>query len=440
MNNTLPHQQAFPNQTVQVPSNIRIQPLHSPSSSSPSSSPPQNSLSSTQQAVTPIASLLDKGNLPSNHLNTLSVSNSNSSGSTLLPPIHISSTSLPPPPPYNHTPVTSISELSTSLNGPIASGFSNTSPNQFLSSQIPPANEVSSGRQQPPTVVPQMNRTQNSPAAQNSGGPTNKTTDSINHNSKSIMLQLMQLYKQYQGLNDQQGMARVRDRLNLLVSAQQKILAAQNNMIKSEGGNPSQSLGQQSRTGVGLSTKLTTTMGSIGGQTLTSQQQVQHQQQEQRANQILSGLSALGKAPQTQQRTASNTMSWQSTSVKGVPQQPPPPYSASTAVSSANNQTAGVGSSSDSTGGAYLPRSVSNMPPSLLSHMGTSSTTTTTPSQLNCKIIEITTMDVVVIIYSSSISIGHTKGSEANSSVDGCPSRFQTPQNCARTERFCPKV
>lgn len=228
------------------------------------------------------------------------------------------------------------------------------------------------------------------------------------------MFQLMQMYKQYQGLNDQQGMARVRDQLNLLVSAQQKILSAQNAVAKADGeaSMPTSSSGS-------LSSQLAAPSKSVSvGSNREATLQQHHQQQ---ANQILTQLAAVTKS--SPQQTSS--LAWQD---DGGADFAPPAYSGATTggspsgglssstrvtstvaewqsgrvptpplyneASVATTGTASIGSSGAGIDGgratatSNLMQSRAPPAPSLLGHMGSGSpTTTTTVTQNDGEII-----------------------------------------------------
>ena len=347
-----------------IPPNIRVQPL-----SSSSSFPPFNSLSQTQNLTTPIASLLDKrslGNhldvkppptsLPSSHKLFLS----DTGGAATLKP------SRPPPPPYgfNSTSSESVLPLSSANVSQSVSQLNAFPVSQSLEPPKPPQAPVlplqSLAQALPSSALPQLSSSQASLLlAQSSaltqvvssksqpstiGGHTTATklADSINSNSRSVVLQLMQLYKQYQSLNDRQGMGRVRDQLNFLVSAQQKILAAQNKAtgVPVSGAPGSQSAQQLSSGATG--SQSVQQLGSTGGQQLggpskplslpasvpateSSGDSSGVQQQQQRATQILGQISAAMKqAPLPTRSSTVNVAASQTSSSSSLPTSVPP--------------------------------------------------------------------------------------------------------------------
>ena len=132
--------------------------------------------------------------------------------------------------------------------------------------------------------------------------PTTSTAsqvaESINSNSKAVVIQLIQLYKQYQEANDQQGMARVREQINFLVSAQQKILAAQNSIVRS-GANSAMNgpANQPSVTNQVSGMPVSGVETSVGvATTRPVTTELNRNEQQQQANKILSHLSALKKS------------------------------------------------------------------------------------------------------------------------------------------------
>lgn len=382
-----------------VPPNIRVQALYPGSSSSSSSfSPPFTTPQLGFQNSTPIASLLDKRNLPhttinSNHLESKPPPTSLANTHKLFLSDSGDPTSIPPPP-YNFNPSSMlIGQSSSQVKQP--------------GSQLAPSPVTQSSqaeKQLQPSLLPSLSVNTSRTQSSSQGHTTaTKVADTINSNSRSVVLQLMQLYKQYQALNDRQGMGRVRDQLNLLVSAQQKILAAQNSAGKTDGtslatsssGSVSNQLSHQS-SGPSKSASLGAS-GSVGefirdGSPSTQQQ---HQQQQQRANQILGQLAAVKHAPSPPSSSTVN-MPWQggvsmtSSSVttstthittggsdwqSGAPKVPPPPYSQASGISgrpsSSNLQ------SSPSVRVATPPSAPPPSAPPPLSYGGPSGTTST---------------------------------------------------------------
>lgn len=318
------------NQLGHIPSNIRVQSLPAPPAhplpplSAPSFVTMQQPTAAGRSGIQnspPIASLLDKRNFagsPSSHLepkaavsgpgNSHQLFPPNSSGGSMLPAPQLSA--LPPPPPYNYN-TTPSSTVSTRPGSP-AGRYSSTLLNQFPPTQPSSSHpeSLSGGTLGNPvgvnksSVSPQtlasslVSRSQSS--QQQTPVAASKFADSINSNSKSVVLQLIQLYKQYQELNDREGMGRVHDQLNLLVSAQQKILAAQSTL-----GLNNVPTTSTAGSGVGLSNLLSSqlqpvpksaTVGMLSNK--INPQQPQHQHQQQQANQILSQLVA-AKSSQT---------------------------------------------------------------------------------------------------------------------------------------------
>jgi len=128
-----------------------------------------------------------------------------------------------------------------------------------------------------------------------------QVAESINSNSKTVVLQLIQLYKQYQETNDQEGVARVREQISFLVTAQQKILAAKNNILKTSSSSVANGPTAQQMTSSNGNSRQQSSGGgdsSNGGATLLSRPAtVEHgKNEQQQANKILGQLSALKKA------------------------------------------------------------------------------------------------------------------------------------------------
>ena len=136
------------------------------------------------------------------------------------------------------------------------------------------------------------------------GVPTStpsQVAESINSNSKAVVIQLIQLYKQYQETNDQQGMTRVREQINFLVSAQQKILAAKNNILKTTSSSAVNGpTTQLMASGNGTSRQSSGgDLSSTGGGAQSRPAIMEHSkndQQQLQASKILEQLSALKKA------------------------------------------------------------------------------------------------------------------------------------------------
>ena len=380
----------------------------------------------------------------------------------------------PPPPPYDLNGTSSIS-VST---GPSPSmpharvsltshGYTNTLPNQFpVASQT--QLQTGSGRQSQLTqsLTSTSDRTRYSVAQNSAPTSASRTADSVNSNSKAVVIQLMQLYKQYQNMNDQQGMARVRNQLSLLVSAQQRILAAQNSLAKTGGTQSSNAgnvatgssgvdiqppLGHQSNVpktvsmGVNVSGS---SNGEIDFPSIQPQQQPYH-----RSHRILDQLNMIAKTSQLssslKQNTGASSTPWQDDTVSSsLP--PPPPYSGTNVTSSctmiSTSHTSGSGLGSVGLPGRGV---VLNTPPSLLSHVSASSTITTPSTQNHGKLISscafpffmyygYSQTTIMYILCSLFLSVGGFSGrypesSETDTNVNGLTSRFQASQNYPRT-------
>ena len=226
----------------------------------------------------------------------------------------------------------------------------------------------------------------------------------------------MQLYKQYQSLNDQQGMKRVRDQLNMLVSAQQKILAAQNNMVKTTAERTATETAASTAGSVaGGSTSVQPVVGGrMGGVSASSAQQPQQQQQ---AHQILGQLAGIAKGGQSQPGNSGGNQLWQGSGGGG----------GGTIQSSAStsNHVRNSGTSADWQAGSFagkggalsslppLPTysdasmtssSVVNTPPSLLSHMGSGASAGSTSNTGKTSISLSTTAAGLIIRFARSVS------------------------------------
>lgn len=158
---------------------------------------------------------------------------------------------------------------------------------------------------------------QNPRPAVTSTSNASQVAENINSNSKAVVVQLIQLYKQYQEANDLQGMARVREQINFLVSAQQKVLAAQNSVVRSGAASimngPANQPVSQSFAGyrvgntvsgtatasetAATATKTMPVVGSSMG-AMVPASQAQSQDHQQQADRILSQLSVVGKTSQ----------------------------------------------------------------------------------------------------------------------------------------------
>ena len=422
--NSLTH----PNQHSQNLSNIRVQPLHLPSSSSsfssssstsfvkpmaspslqqlqpppssivamPTSLPPQTTLSSFI-SLTPVVSLLEKrhfsvaasGNNSDCLLDAL-LSNhkqqqqhfSKSTGGFVDHPSKGSNHSFHDPPPYSTGVTSSISEpfpqvesleyqqtrqvggfsvansmfnyhhlpeksvrQSTSLTivtQPQASQTSSRYPLPSILSQTSVASQAqrlnfSTTTSSHQTPIPSHGtatgtHAHNSrPAAMPVTSSVSQVADNINSNSKAVVLQLIQLYKQYQLANDQQGMARVREQINFLVSSQQKILAAQNSVINSSAptivnGSAKQTVSQtfpnktgSATTSSGMAAATTATKPTsavVPARSTTLHTQAREQQQN--ADRILSQLAAVVKPSQLLQQQITTATPFQASGDNGA--------------------------------------------------------------------------------------------------------------------------
>ncbi len=133
-------------------------------------------------------------------------------------------------------------------------------------------------------------------AAAPSVSTPSQVAESINSNSRAVVIQLIQLYKQYQEANDQLGMARVREQINFLVTAQQKILAAKNNILKTTTGTTPSNSVSQSLVGSKLQVGGEPLVGGAGLRLGSAEGSRSEQQQQ--ANKILGQLAGLKKNQQ----------------------------------------------------------------------------------------------------------------------------------------------
>ena len=439
------HREAPPlHQITHVPSNIRVQPLHpsppqpallSSSSSTPSfTSMPTTSplLSNAQNSTTPIASLLSFSGSPSTHLGSKIASGSalpnahqsypsksSSGGGSMRSPPQMSG----PPPPYNYGNTPSPQTLparpgNATANQTTTSRHPSAYLNQFPSTQPSSSHTEPSGGgmkfpssatlppQSSSSAIPQVGRSQ---AGYQQGPATaSKLADSINSSSQSVVHQLKQLYKHYQELNDREGMGRVLDQISLLVSAHQKIFAAQST---GPGKTDTISVATTSTAGgVGFGGSLSSsqlqpvpksaTVGLMSNRVSPQLQQQQQQQQQkqqqqqqlqpqQQANQILSQLvSKKAPAPTWQgpgskfpradvsEASSSGVLS-NSTQVGGSGtglERPTPPLPSYSEASS---------SLAASTTGVHGSNALVNTPPSLLGHMTATPTSSSESIQQN---------------------------------------------------------
>lgn len=378
-----------------------------------SSSLPQSTFTNSIHSTTPIASLLDKKDFPGSSSSSIQEPKASNphmfpqSSSVSLPSISSHLPSLPPhpPPPYSFNNTSSpprnvspaIGGASVS-NGNTTTPFSSTSLVDLTVGNNSSTVKQSANLSQPASLsqplnlsqqanLPQPSRLQQQPATgapqqpaagSQASGNTSKLADSINSNSRSVVIQLMQLYKQYQSLNDQQGMKRVRDQLNMLVFAQQKILAAQNNMVKTTA---ERTATETTPSTAGSVASAQPVGGRMGGVSVSSAQQPQPPQQQQ-AQQILGQLAGIAKGGQSQTGSSGGNQLWQGSGGGGGNVQ---------TSTSANNHVKNIGTAADWQGGSFAEKggtlsslppppaysdasmtssSVVNTPPSLLSHMG----------------------------------------------------------------------
>lgn len=434
------HREALPlHQITHVPSNIRVQPLHSsppqplPSSSSsaPFTSMPTTSsfLSNVQNSTTPIASLLSFSGSPSTHLGSkiasgstlpnahqLYPSKSTAGSGAICSPPQMSG----PPPPYNYANAPSPQTVpsrpgNATANQTALARHPNTYLNQFPSTQPSSSHAEPSGGGNvagmkfpssvslPPqssssAAIPQASRSQ--PGYQQ-GPATAKLADSINSSSQSVVHQLKQLYKHYQELNDHEGMGRVLDQISLLVSAHQKIFAAQSTGLgktdtssvattapAAGGAGIGGSLSSSQLQPVPKSAAVGPMINRVSPQLQQQQKQQQQQQQlqpQQQANQILSQL-VLKKAQASTLQGPGSKFPRMAISASGVlpnntqvsvaaggsgtglERLPPslPSYSEASSLVATNVSASATGIHGNNT--------LVNTPPSLLGHM------TTTPS------------------------------------------------------------
>ncbi len=375
---------------VQVPSNIRVQSLHSPPTTTTTTTRlPQTVVPPFSQHLTmPTATLQQKRDLTATaHLNSLSTTTAPPVASTHKPyfPNSEPHSSNLLPPPYNIKATPPIAEP-TGLTSSASLGILNrtTLLDQFPSTQPSSQTQLLGNlRRQPlPPIMsqsssPSLPNVVQTSASQNPG--LSRSAENVNTNSKSVVLQLMQLYKQYQGLNDQQGMTRVRDQLNLLVSAQQKILAAQNGITKSDGGSPVVSSHSEPAQGHQMMSSSPKTGSVVSGANV-----VQGNQQQQRASRILNQLAMVSSQSQLSangpwSNSGSMTTSLPAYSSRSTIMEALPPYSVPPSLSMTHPPPAyseanlTTSSSSQAASAAYVTGSTPNMPLSLLSHMGGSS-------------------------------------------------------------------
>lgn len=203
-----------PNMSLSLPSNIRVQPLN-------------NNLSSTKlQPDVTIASLLHKKQFKHMSVN---------STATNLPAVQSVKQVAPMVNPLTQKVVTA-SEARAENNTTFSSsgGIQSTSkPHSWSQSTLP-----TQGPPQISAFAPQSTSTtasvaQTSAGLQSTASPVipslmqTHTTAPSSFSPKSFLLQLVQLYKHYQNLGDDDGMARVKKQLNVLVSTRQGLTGPQ---------------------------------------------------------------------------------------------------------------------------------------------------------------------------------------------------------------------
>jgi hypothetical protein len=234
-------------------------------------------------------------------------------------------------------------------------------------------------------------------------GAANKFVDTINSSSQTVVHQLKQLYKHYEERSDREGMGRVLDQISLLVSAQQKIFAAQSNLgssvpatssATSSGGTGSfESLPSSQLQPVPKSATVAVLGNKVG-----LQQQQQHQQQsQQQAHQILSQLVGKNnqsgwqgaKFPRAEGSGSSSMLAGGTLASTGtaMPEQRtvPPTLPSYSEAGSLNSSGSGGGTVPPSLGSSRVNNAVMNTPPSLLGHVSASSTNTPSEQLNNSK-------------------------------------------------------
>lgn len=217
---------------------------------------------------------------------------------------------------HHHLTEMSVAQMaSPTMTHPQASRTSNTSRHPLPSilsqssvvSQAQRINFANTNSLQTSAPPHSIAHAQNPKPAVSSTAKASQVAGNINSSSKAVVVQLIQLYKHYQALNDQQGMVRVREQIDFLVSAQQKILAAQNSVVKSSAAstivngpaNQPVAGGGTASTAAAAVTATKATPVVVGGTTVPSSHS-QYQEQQQQADRILGQLAAVRKPSQSQ--------------------------------------------------------------------------------------------------------------------------------------------